>query len=136
MYEKGVVVEVDDGKAKVVFARTSACKNCRACIKAGPEEMMVVVDNTLNAKVGDKVAVAMNSSSFMEATLIMYGTPLFGLLVGVGIPMLFGAPDWVSALAGILCAIASYGIIRALEPKFKRSKRLGHRMDHIVSKEQ
>ncbi|MGI6193112.1 MAG: SoxR reducing system RseC family protein [Christensenellales bacterium] len=135
MFEKGVVVEVFDGKAKVEFARTAACKNCRACIKAGPEKMMVVVENTQNAEVGDVVAVAMNSSSFMEATLIMYGAPLIGLLAGVGIPMVFGAPDLVSAIAGIVCAVGTYGIIRSLEPRFKNSKKFGHRMDHIVSKQ-
>ena len=39
MYEKGTVAEVANGQAKVILARTSACKNCGACIKAGPEEM-------------------------------------------------------------------------------------------------
>jgi len=135
MYEKGVVVAVEGGKAKVEFTRTAMCKNCKACLKAGPDKMMVVVENTLNAQVGDTVAVAMNSSTFMEATLIMYGVPLLGLLAGVGIPMAFGAADWVSALCGILCAAGAYGVIRALEPRFKKSPKFGPRMDHIVNQE-
>lgn len=136
MYEKGVVVAVEGSKAKVEFARTAMCKNCKACLKAGPDKMMVVVENTLNAQVGDTVAIAMNSSTFMEATLIMYGTPLIGLLAGVGIPMALGAQDWVSALCGIVFAVGAYGVIRALEPRFKNSPKFGHRMDHIISNEQ
>lgn len=135
MYETGTVAEVANGQAKVIFARTSACKNCGACIKAGPEEMMVLVENTLNARVGDTVAVTMNSSSFLGATLIMYGAPLLGLLVGLFVPILLGASDWVAALAGIACAVMAYGVISAFEPKFKKSPRFGHRMDHIVNRE-
>ncbi len=132
MNETGIVVEVEGKRAKVIFARKPACKNCGACIKAGADEMMVELENTLDAKVGDTVAVTMNSSSFMGATLIMYGIPLLALLAGLGIPMLLGASDWVSALAGILCAIASYGVIRSFEPRFKKSKRFGHTMERIV----
>ncbi len=135
MYEKGTVAEVANGQAKVIFARTSACKNCGACIKAGPEEMLVTVENTLNAEVGDTVAVSMNSSSFMGATLIMYGVPLLALLFGLFIPILLGASDWVAALSGIACAVMAYGVISAFEPKFKKSPKFGHRMDHIVNKQ-
>jgi len=134
MYENGTVVEVADGKAKVVFARTAMCKNCGACIKAGPEEMMIIVDNTKGAEVGDIVAVTSSSSSFIDATLIMYGIPLAALLLGVGLPLAFGASDLVSALIGIGCAIASYAVIRQFEPRIKKSKKFGQTMDHIVEK--
>jgi len=133
MYEVGIVREIVDGKATVVFQRTEACKACGACTKVGgSEEMLVIIDNTENAKVGDSVAVAMEGTAVMNAALVMYGVPLCGLIAGVGIPMLCGAPDLISAIVGLVAAFGCYGIIKLFEPKLARKKRYKHRMDHIV----
>ena len=132
MFEVGVVREVKDGRATVVFERTEACKACGACTKVGAQEVMVVVDNTENAKPGDTVAVAMDGGTVMSASLIMYGAPLLGLIAGVGIPMLLGADQIVCAVVGLVAAFGAYGVIRLFEPKLSKKKRFKHRMDHIV----
>ena len=87
MLEVGYVTSVNEkrGTARVTFDRKSACDKCKMCLAANGEKMKVYVDvkNTLNAKVGDKVGVAMNDKFVLKAAFIVYIIPV--VLVGAGL---------------------------------------------------
>ena len=134
MDEQGIVSRLDGDRATVVFARKAMCKDCGACLKAGPDEMMVEVENTLGAKVGDTVAVELRQKVFLQATLIMYGLPLLALMVGMLLCRVFGAGDMATVLVGIGCAAAVFLGIRLFEPKVSRSLKFRHKMTEIVSR--
>lgn len=51
--EVGYVVEQNDDITKIKLGRHSECKNCGAC--PGNNNLIVSVNNTIGAKVGDKV---------------------------------------------------------------------------------
>ena len=87
MLEVGCVESLNEkrGTAKVVFDRKSACDKCRMCLTMSGEKMKVYVEvkNTIGAKVGDKVGVAMNDGFVLKAAFIVYLIPV--LLVGIGL---------------------------------------------------
>ena len=134
MNEQGTVSKLDGKKATVIFARKGMCKDCGACLKAGPDEMMVEVENTLGARVGDVVAVELRQGVFIEATLVMYGLPLLALVIGLLVCRLIGASDMVTVIAALCCAVAAFAAIRIFEPKLSRSLRFRHKMTEIVSR--
>jgi len=115
MLEVGIVDKVNDkrGTAKVVFDRKSACDKCRMCLTASGEKMKVYVEvkNTLGAKVGDKVGIAMNDRFVLKAAFIVYIIPV--ILVGIGLAIFRGFSDLLllAVVAGGLVVGAAIGIL-------------------------
>ena len=121
MLEVGVVESVNEkrGTAKVVFDRKSACDKCGMCLTAKGEKMRVYVEvkNTLGAKVGDKVGVAMNDKFVLRAAFIVYIVPV--VLVGIGLAvfrklnyLLLLIVIGVGLLLGIAIGITADKVIR------------------------
>ena len=79
----GLVTWTDGENAKVRFLRSSQCAHCGACLTAGEGEMEVELENTLGAKVGDRVRVALAPKRVVQASLLAYAVPLALLLLGV-----------------------------------------------------
>ncbi|MCH5279286.1 MAG: SoxR reducing system RseC family protein [Christensenellaceae bacterium] len=114
----GTVTELNGDKAKVVFKRSKACGNCKSCINFGTDEAIVEINNSLDAKVGDRVEIALHSSSMLKASLIMYGIPIVALLLGVYLGCKIN--DIWGAVIGITAAILSLSVIRLFESKLSR----------------
>ena len=121
MLEVGIVESVNEkrGTAKVVFDRKSACDKCGMCLTAKGEKMKVYVEvkNTLGAKVGDKVGVAMNDKFVLRAAFIVYIIPV--VLVGIGLAvfrklnnLLLLIVIGVGLLLGIAIGITADRVIR------------------------
>ena len=87
MLEIGYVESVNEkrGTARVVFDRRSACDKCKMCLTASGDKMKVYVEvkNTLQAKAGDRVGVAMNDKFVLRAAFVVYIIPV--ILVGAGL---------------------------------------------------
>ena len=87
MLEIGYVESVNEkrGTARVVFDRRSACDKCKMCLTASGDKMKVYVEvkNTLQAKAGDRVGVAMNDKFVLKAAFVVYIIPV--ILVGAGL---------------------------------------------------
>lgn len=100
MTERGVVSKVKGKKATVEFERRSACDQCHMCaVTKDKMTVHVVLENTLDAKVGDFVEVEMGEQFVITAALIVYVIPL--ILIGIGI----GVGTLISELAQILMAV-------------------------------
>ena len=107
MLEVGVVESINEkrGTAKVVFDRKSACDKCGMCLTAKGEKMKVYVEvkNTLGAKVGDKVGVAMSDKFVLKAAFIVYIVPV--ILVGIGLAVFRKLNDL------LLLAVVAVGLL-------------------------
>ena len=127
----GTVTEINGDKAKVVFKRSKACGDCHACVSFGSDQAETELQNTLGAKVGDRVSIELHSGSVFKASLIMYGIPLVALLAGV----LAGSfiNDLCTAVFGIGAAVIAFLIIRLLEPKFRKMGKFDPQMIEIVT---
>ncbi len=100
MTERGVVVKVKGGRATVRFDRKSACDSCQMCaVTKDGMKVEVMLENNLNASVGDTVCVQMGDKFVLTSAVIVYIIPL--ILVGAGI----GIGTLISEIAQILFAL-------------------------------
>lgn len=126
----GTVHEIKGDKAAVVFKRSKACGDCHACASFGDGNSVIELENTLGAKVGDRVRIELHSGAVFKASLILYGIPLIALLLGV----LLGSriSDLAGALIGIGAAVAALIAIRLFEPRIRRKHSFDPRMLEIL----
>lgn len=123
MRERGVVVKVKNGRATVRFDRRSACDSCHMCaVTRDGMKVETVIQNTLNASVGDFVEVEMGEKFVLTAALIVYIIPLILVGAGIGIGSLFNEP--AQALAAIGGLIVGF-LIAILLDRFVIRKKKG-----------
>lgn len=131
MNQQGYIIEVVDEKtAKLKMQRHSACASCGKCITSSEKkDILVEVENTIGAKVGDHVEVNMENVKVLKATALAYLIPLLGLLVGtIGTYFILESIgiksniEMISALVGFLTTFICYFILKKNDKKFKDSK--------------
>ena len=85
MNQQGYIVEiVDSVTAKLKLKRHFACASCGKCATTSEEKYIIVeADNTIGAKVGDRVEVNMETVNVLKAAFIAYTIPLLALLLGI-----------------------------------------------------
>lgn len=126
MHQSGRVVRVNGGVATVRFMRSKACEHCGACIYIGDTEAEVEIKNTLEALPGDMVRVELQAKSFLQANLLAYVLPLCLLIAGVALGSRIS--DVWGVVLGLVGAGSCFFILRALEPRLKKSNRFHPRM--------
>ncbi len=76
-----VIDLLDDGRrAEVLIRKHSACGDCGGC--EGIKDRMIIVDNPLRAKVGNKVSLELSEKNILVAALLIYLLPIVGLIIG------------------------------------------------------
>ena len=131
MNQHGYVIEIVDSiTAKIKMQKHSACASCGKCASStDKKDIIVEVDNTLGAKVGDYVEVNMDSVNVIKAASIIYIIPLIALLGGtiLSYKMLsyfdisFNI-EIISGGIGVLLTILSYLAIKSRDFKFRESR--------------
>lgn len=126
----GTVTEINSGMAKVVFKRSKACGDCHACASFGDGSSVIEIENTLDAKAGDRVTIELHTGGVFKASLILYGIPLAALLLGV----LIGSrvSDTAAALIGLGAAGVSLAAIRLLDKRLGKKSCFKPEMKSIV----
>jgi len=85
--EIGTVVELHGTQALVRTARSSACAGCSSAgfcqMSDEGDECTVEAENSLHAGVGEKVRIAIPTSSFLKGIFLLYLFPLIGLFSGM-----------------------------------------------------
>ncbi|MDL2237261.1 SoxR reducing system RseC family protein [Christensenellaceae bacterium OttesenSCG-928-K19] len=126
MKETGKVVEIKGDTAYLLFNRTSMCAKCGACgMVAGQNEITVPTENTLHAKLGDRVELEFTSKNALTSSMIAYLFPLamliLGVWIGYSVPQtVFEVQDVLAAILGIVFAAVSFVVLRLLNPVFKK----------------
>ncbi|WP_270646695.1 SoxR reducing system RseC family protein [Paeniclostridium hominis] len=131
MNQRGYVIEIVDSiTAKIKMQKHSACASCGKCASStDKKDIIVEVDNTLGAKVGDYVEVNMDSVNVIKAASIIYAIPLIALLGGTILSykvlsyfdILFNI-EVISGGIGVLLTILSYLAIKSRDFKFRESR--------------
>ncbi|PRX28620.1 RseC/MucC-like positive regulator of sigma(E) [Orenia metallireducens] len=107
------VVSVLDNehKVEVVIKKHSACGKCGGCHKG--DDMKLIVDNDLKAKLGDMVILEMKESNLLNAALFIYLLPLVGLVIGYLAGVALGIDTELGRIGlGFLLFLASFLIAR------------------------
>ena len=132
--QTGRVIELrEDNMAVVRFQRSDACGHCNACFTFGSTEADIEIDNICNAAVGDIVSIELHGGSMLKASVIAYGIPLIGLILGAVLGSRIG--DIYAAVGGILLCGATFFILRGLNPRFAKMGEFKPRMIDIVGHE-
>lgn len=114
IHETGTVISTSGNQAWVQTIRESACQSCSARHGCGQKALagmtsgqsrQIRVANTLNARPGDQVTVAIEESALLRASLLVYALPLVIMVVatalaGAMVPGRDGLA-MVSALVGL-----------------------------------
>ncbi len=85
-FEIGTVKSISNGRTVVELKPSEVCESCSARILCRPgndgkHEMVVL--NTINARPGDMVELTETGHLLLILSLMQYGLPLLGLLVGI-----------------------------------------------------
>ena len=113
----GEVTRVDGKWLEITFCRPSDCDKCHACM-GGNKTTTLRLQGT--AQVGDKALVSLPDSTITQASLIAYGIPLAGLLLG----MLVGDALWPERSIGALIgALIGLGLPLVILMATERSRR-------------
>ena len=81
--EIGIVKSTSGMIAIVTVPRKSACEGCNAGI-CKPEEQSMEIEavNRAGAVAGQRVRVAIKSLAYMKGSMVVYGLPAIGLVIG------------------------------------------------------
>ncbi|MBK8973776.1 MAG: SoxR reducing system RseC family protein [Hahellaceae bacterium] len=125
--QTGRVVAVDDARIWVEVTPQAGCKSCSAqenCGQsllqkvAGSRMERLVLDKTQDIQVGDWVLVGMEGAAVFNASLLVYGLPLSGLLIGAMAASLAGASEPVVLLVALLSLTGAVGLVKTLSRRF------------------
>lgn len=114
--ETGQVVAESGSKVWVMTIRQSACQSCSARHGCGQKALatmsqgkanQILVDNTLGARVGDQVTLAIGESALLGASLLVYALPLLMLVLGAMLGHWVSGHGDLPALAGALAGLAA-----------------------------
>lgn len=131
MEQQGYIVGIIDEKtAKLKMQRHSACASCGKCTTTSEKKDIVVeVDNSIGAKLGDRVAVNMESMNVLKAVGIAYIFPLISLLIGtIGTYYVLQLIEntknieVISSTVGIIIMLISFFILRKNDSKLRESR--------------
>lgn len=131
MEQQGYIVGIIDEKtAKLKMQRHSACASCGKCTTTSEKKDIVVeVDNSIGAKLGDRVAVNMESMNVLKAVGIAYIFPLISLLIGtIGTYYVLQLIEntknieVISSIVGIIIMLISFFILRKNDSKLRESR--------------
>ena len=135
MNQQGYVIEiVDKNTAKLRMQKHSACASCGKCkdLSSESKEILVEVDNTIGAKIGDYVEVNMENINVLKATALAYLVPLAFLLIGnatsyfvlyslTGIEEII--IELISGSIGVFLMLVAYILLKKNDKKFHESRK-------------
>ena len=105
------MTQVTGPVAVVKTIRTEACEGCAArdgCkMLGGGREVLMEVENSLNAKPGDLVRISVSDTAFLKVTFMVYLIPAVMFLVGAIVGHSQG-PRFSDMDPGVLGAVAGF----------------------------
>lgn len=139
MTEHGLVIDTDDGTARVSLDRSADCAKCNTCCIGKDRNMIAEVDNTVDAKKGDHVVVEVSDRQAMKAMLLTLGLPLLVLVVGAVVfsslaqSMGFGdSGEIIGGLAGLVLMVLAFIGVRRYDQRIGKQRNSNMKIVKIV----
>lgn len=110
----------ENGRLMAEVLRPEACEACKAC-KYGRQARHLVKLPPGDYREGDMVELTLEDGNVGRASILAYGLPLLGLLSGLGLGTLIGGSELSQALGALIMLAVSYGALRLLEPRLRKS---------------
>ena len=126
--DTGIVTNIDGNYATITIDTDDSCKTCGIrflCSPGSDKDKIITLENTIDAKVGDRVAISEASNILLKLSFLQYGLPLIGFLLGIIIATQLNIKlqpielfQFICGLLGLGAAgIISYLIIKGMAKK-------------------
>ena len=142
MQQRGYVSIANEDTARVIIRRESACgDSCASCGGGCNDSKSIILEleNTLKAEVGDYVIVESKSSTILKSAFVAYIMPLMLMIVGVLIGMSvfeglgYANFEALGFLVGMVFLAISYFILKYVDNRYFRDNDGMFEMVAIVS---
>lgn len=84
--DTGIISNIKGSYATITIDTDDSCKTCGIrflCSPGSDKEKIITLENTIDAKIGDRVAVSEASNILLKLSFLQYGLPLIGFLLGI-----------------------------------------------------
>ncbi len=140
MEQVGRIIKIEQDKAIVEISRSSACgDNCHGCNEScSIAPLKIEVENSLNAKLGDYIELAMDTTTVMKLAFFVYIIPIFMMIIGVLLSLTIlkriGYTNYeiISILIGILCLGIFHLVLKKIDKEIRNKKDIKFRMSKIL----
>lgn len=126
MDQVGYILGTENGRARVEVKRLSGCSGtCKSCSGCDTPSVIVNLENTIGAKIGDIVEIKGQGNTILKYTFLIYMIPFAMLILGlVGGITKFKAMGYANYelygfLVGIVFLFLSFGILKLIDNKSK-----------------
>ena len=85
-FETGIITGIKGNDALIKLSLQPACESCGAkllCVPDSNGNRILRAENPLHAKIGNRVAIAERGGFILKLSLLQYGIPFIGFLVGI-----------------------------------------------------
>lgn len=117
MEENGKIIELTASGAKVCVTPSQVCGSCaqaKACATIGSKMKIILVNNPINAQVGDWVKIELKEKARTTSILLVFGLPILLLLIGVITGEVIGG-DKLAAFLGGGGLIVAFIIVKIID---------------------
>ncbi|MBN1383643.1 MAG: SoxR reducing system RseC family protein [Elusimicrobia bacterium] len=111
MEEIATVVDVSGNKIRLSFSHHALCKRCGACHISEDGSRYLEVDNTVSAKIGDKVLLKIRPSG-LKISVFIYGVPSLVLIIGIFCGYFLFDSDISAILTGVILFFTSFLLMK------------------------
>jgi sigma-E factor negative regulatory protein RseC len=125
--ESALVTRRDGNRVELELQRGSACDHCelnQGCGTGALSRLLgrrsrpLAIETDKDCKPGDRVLLELPESALVRASLLLYGLPLLGLLLGVLLATLLAIPEW------LVVSIAIFGLLTGFKLAARTTRRL------------
>jgi positive regulator of sigma E activity len=124
--ETGIVVETRGDTAIVQVEPRAQCAHCAArlpCYSMGPGVRRIHVENTVHARVGDRVQIDCPPQSRVLSAFLLFFFPIVLALVGYFVGFAVRPTEGSGVLGTFVGFILAFAIVWLLNPLLKRRQR-------------
>jgi len=132
MKEEGRVTKVEENLTQVEIEKKSTCRACGLCSMRGKNTMMAEADNSIGAKVGERVRIEIPSSIILKGAVLFYILPLVALILGMALGIKITKHQTGGLILGFSFFISSFIIIWLYDKKRKAQNIYRSRITRII----
>jgi sigma-E factor negative regulatory protein RseC len=140
----GVILKIDGKDATVSTSRRGICDGCsdksscsfdNALGKAKPD--FITVNNAIGAKLGDHVAFDLTNHTELKMSLLVWGLPLVGLVIGAFIGAgLHGqvslSQDTLTLFGALIGFFAAFSLVVFADRRLKNNRQLLPSIERVI----
>lgn len=131
MQRIGEVTAIRGDSLEITFCRPSDCEKCNAC-HGGQQVTTILVPG--QARLGDSAVVEMPTGTVVQASILAYGLPLAGLLMGAaaGAVLFPASADGAGGIGGLIGLGLMLLLVRLTERRRKNNPRWKPQLVEII----